>query len=113
MRVRKVEVEQKHLAGIAPRQRRGQVEGDARSTRPALRRVDADDGGFLEQLSPRGLDRDVGKRAEAALRDVVELLEKIVVQSAGDGVEALPVEREQVAVGLRVDRRLLRPAEDA
>jgi hypothetical protein len=68
VRVREVEVEQQHFAGISPRKRADEVERDARAAGAALRRVNADHGRLLEQHPPRCLDARVTERGRALLR---------------------------------------------
>jgi len=71
MRIRKVEVQQQHLARISLREGTDQVERDARSPGSALGRVDTHHDRLLEQHSPCRLDTCVRKEQEALLGKAV------------------------------------------
>src|SRR5206468_207772 len=112
VRVREVQVEEQHLSRIPPGEGADEVERDGRAPRTPLRRVHADDRRLLQEHAPGGLDGRIGKRALALVGELAQLFEGVALAAGHRAVQALPVEREQVAIGLRVDRRLLRPVQE-
>ena len=112
MCVWEVQVQEEHLPRVAAGQRANQVERDGGPACAALGRVDADHRGLLQQHAPARLDSCVRKRAEALLGQFAQLIEQGAIAAENRG-EALAVEGEQRAVGLGVDRRLVRSVQQA
>src|SRR5207249_11262920 len=71
-----------------------------------------DDGGLFEKETPGRLDGGVGECPIPLIRHSAHLVQKTTV-AADDCVEALPIERDQAAVGLRDNVALLPAVEHA
>ena len=97
MVVRKGEVDQQHLAGEPLAERGGEVDGDGRAARAALRRVDGHGrGGLLGGDHPGPRDQ-VGQRVLALLDQLGQLDDRVGV-GRQRLVERLAVEGQQLAV---------------